>query len=86
MHYKDMSEQEQTLHKLKGPQFDRDRHGGLFDRGSADSWYSRGPNPHWYPHGSYKGEPVTTLTKEEQAEYMAGYEWNERHGGKKEWD
>lgn len=55
------------------PQFDRSCHGSLYDRGSADSYYGRGPRPHWYPHGTGMGEPVTDLTTEEVAEYMAGY-------------
>ena len=68
------------------PQFDRDFHGGLFDRGTADSWYCRRPDPHWYPEGTYNGPKVTDLTPEEIAEYYEGYEWNERNGGRKEWD
>jgi len=66
-------------------QFSRD-HGSLFDRGSADSYYRRGRNPHWYPEGTYNGEKITTLTKEEIAEYNAGYDENEAMGDHKEWD
>lgn len=81
-----ITEKEQVVRALKGPQFERDRHGSLFDRGSADSYYSRGQDPHWYPLGSYNGEKVTNLTEEERAEYLAGYAWNELHGDKKSWD
>ena len=59
-----------TEHK---PQFNREQHGSLWDRGSADAYYERAPNPHWYPNGSYKGEPVTDLSKEEKDEYFKGY-------------
>ncbi len=69
-------------------QFDRKRHGGLFDRGSADSYYRRRREPHWYPdpRGTGYGERATDLTEEEIAEYMAGYDWNEKFGDKKSWD
>lgn len=65
-----------------------DVHGGPFDRGSADSWYSRGAIPHWYPEGSYRGEIVTEerMTLEQIQAYHAGYEWNEKNGGKKDWN
>ena len=67
------------------PQFDKERHGGLYDRGRADSYYSRPRNPHWYPNGTYKGDAVEDLTPAEVAEYLAGYEDNERNGDKKDW-
>lgn len=82
----DKSEQEQVIRALKGPQFDRKRHGSLFDRGRADSYYSRVPAPHWHPMGSYNGQAVEDLTADETAEYLAGYKWNELHGDKKSWD
>lgn len=81
-----LSEKEQVIQALRGPQFDRERHGGLFDRGRADSYYSRCALPHWYPQGSYCGTKVTNLTQAEIDEYLAGYEWNELHGDKKSWD
>ena len=83
--YDDLTEKERVIRALKGPQFDRGRHGSLYDRGSADSYYHRGPNPHWYPNGSYNEPKITELTGEERAEYMAGYEYNEAHGDKKDW-
>jgi hypothetical protein len=83
--YTTFTPEELTLRALKGPQFDREQHGSLFDRGSADSYYSRPRTPHWWPEGTYKGLEVTDLTPEERAEYLAGYEWNELHGDKKDW-
>jgi hypothetical protein len=80
------AEKEKIVQALKGPQFDRERHGSLFDRGSADSYYSRLARPHWYPEGTYKGEAVTNLNQSEIDEYLAGYEWNELHGDKKDWN
>ena len=80
------TEQEQIVQALRGPQFDRKRHGGLFDRGSADSYYCRPRDPHWYPEGSYNGEPVESLTSAEIEEYLAGYDHNEQYGHKKSWD
>jgi len=82
----DKSEQEAIVQALRGPQFDRKRHGGLFDRGSADSYYCRPRDPHWYPEGSYNGEPVESLTEAEIQEYLAGYDHNEQYGHKKSWD
>jgi hypothetical protein len=62
-------------------------HGSPFDRGSADSWYSRPQQPHWYPEGSYRGDRVEAkdMTLAQMREYYRGYEYNEQHGGKKEW-
>jgi len=63
------------------------RHGGPWDRGSADSWYSRGSNPHYYKDASYSSDRVECdqMTEDEIEAYYAGYDWNERFGGKKEW-
>jgi len=83
---KEFTEVEKVVRALQGPQFDRERHGGLFDRGRADSWYSRPRDPHWYPEGSYNGDPVEQLNEQEIAEYLAGYEHNEQFGGKKGYD
>ncbi len=81
-----LTEQEQIVRALKGPQFDRKRHGSLYDRGGADSYYGRGPQPHYGGiGGSEFTERVTELTDEERAEYMAGYMDNERYGDKKNW-
>jgi hypothetical protein len=72
--------------KFNGVEYNA-RHGGPFDRGSADSWYSRGAKPHYYVGGSYEGPIVTEeqMTAEEVAAYYAGYDHNERHGGKKDY-
>ena len=80
-----LTDKEKVIRALKGPQFERNRHGSLFDRGSADSYYGRGERPHWYPNGSYNEPKITDLTPEEVAEYMAGYEYNEEFGDKKDW-
>jgi hypothetical protein len=84
--YPELQEKEKIINALKGPQFDRDRHGSLFDRGSADSYYSRPEEPHWYPEGSYCGTKISELNTSEREEYLAGYAWNELHGDKKSWD
>ena len=70
---------------FRGVEYDA-RHGGPFDRGSADSWYSRPVSPHYFIGGSYDTPAITDLTPREVAEYLAGYDWNEEFGGKKEWD
>lgn len=80
------AEQQQVVRTLRGPQFERNRHGSLYDRGSADSYYGRVEDPHWYPQGTGHGERITKLNSEEIAEYRAGYEYNELHGDKKSWD
>jgi hypothetical protein len=63
------------------------RHGGPFDRGSADSYYGRGINPHYYVEGTSTSPKIEMekMTKEEIADYMAGFEWNEKFGDKKDW-
>jgi hypothetical protein len=73
--------------EFNGVKYDS-RHGGPFDRGSADSWYSRPCQPHYFLGDSYQGREVTQdlMTQDQIAAYFAGYEYNERHGGKKDWD
>ena len=61
------------------------RHGGCFDRGSADSYYGRGRHPHYYVEGTGTSERVETLTPTEVQAYLAGYQWNEQFGDKKDW-
>lgn len=80
------SEQENIVRTLRGWQFVRGNHGCLYDRGSADSYYCRPPRPHYGGVGGDSGPRVDSLTADEVAEYMAGYDWNERHGDKKVWD
>jgi hypothetical protein len=65
--------------------YDR-KHGSLYDRGRADSHYGRPKNPHWYPDGTYKGDRLEATDPADIAEYLAGYEYNERYGDKKSWD
>ena len=62
-------------------------HGGAFDRGSADSWYNRPRDPHMWPEGTYKGTRIgkELMSNEEIQAYLAGYQWNEQFGGKKDW-
>lgn len=73
----------QTIDKTK---YD-ERHGGPFDRGAADSYYHRPREPHYYIGDTYKTELVEQgqMTPREIEAYYAGYEWNEMHGGKKDW-
>lgn len=83
-----IEQKEEVVRLLRGPQFDRTRHGSLYDRGTADSYYHRPARPHWWPNADTgKGEIVidAELTDDERAEYLAGYEWNEQYGDKKEW-
>lgn len=74
---------EELMRVLRGPQFNRKQHGGLFDRGSADSYYGRPRDPHYWPEGTGHGVKVTELNEAEVAEYMAGYDYNEQYGDKK---
>ena len=63
-------------------------HGSPFDRGSADSWYDRPQEPHWYPEGTGRGKRIESqdMSLAELRAYFAGYEYNEKSGGKKEWE
>lgn len=64
-----------------------ERHGGPFDRGSADSYYHRPRDPHFYVGGTGTSERVgkEQMTAEEIQAYLAGYQWNEQFGDKKDW-
>ena len=83
---KEFIEIQKTEQAIRGPQYDRERHGSVFDRGSADSYYDRPQDPHWYPEGTGNGQKITDLNQYEIAEYLAGYEHNEQFGHKKSWD
>ena len=63
------------------------RHGGPFDRGSADSWYGRGVQPHYYTGATAQSTRLeqVDMSDKEVADYLAGYEYNEQFGGKKEY-
>ena len=80
-----IDEKQRVLDILKGWQFDRKQHGSLFDRGSADSYYGRPRGPHYGGVGGDSGARVEVNDPASVAEYMAGYEYNERHGDKKDW-
>lgn len=82
----EQTEQERVVAVLKGWQFDRKQHGCLYDRGSADSYYGRTRDPHYGGVGGDSGQRVSVNDNESVAEYMAGYNWNERHGDKKSYD
>lgn len=62
------------------------KHGDPFDRGMADSYYGRICGPHKGGVGGTTGLRNTDLTLQEMADYMAGYDWNEHTGDKKNWD
>ena len=79
------AEKEKVFKLLKGWQFDRSRHGSLYDRGSADSYYHRPTTPHYGGVGGDSGPRVSVTDSDSVAEYMAGYEWNEQYGDKKNW-
>ncbi len=66
-------------------QFVRENHGSLYDRGQADSYYRRAALAHFGGVGGDSGPRVEVEDFASVAEYMAGYEWNERYGDKKDW-
>lgn len=74
-----------TKYEFQGKTYEQ-KHGNAFDRGSADSYYHRPRSPHMYPEGTYKGDRVELQpgTPEYEA-YMAGYDYNEQYGDKKDW-
>jgi hypothetical protein len=75
-----------TTVEYLGKKFDA-RFGGPFDRGSADSWYSRGIDPHYYEGDTMASKRfgILEMTKRQVAEYLAGYQYNEEFGGKKDY-
>jgi len=82
---KEFTEIQRTVRALRGPQFQRKNHGSLYDRGSADSYYGRMPSPHYGGVGGDSGPQVFVYDECSVAEYLAGYEYNERHGEKKDY-
>lgn len=63
------------------------RHGGAFDRGRADSYYGRACSPHYF-QGATRSTPEVkevNMTPLEIEEYIAGYNYNEESGDKKQW-
>jgi len=79
------TEKQRVLGILKGWQFDRKQHGCLFDRGGADSYYGRRRDPHYGGVGGDSGPRIEVSDEVSVAEYLAGYEDNERSGSKKDW-
>ena len=66
-------------------QYDKS-HGSPYDRGGADSWYNRPRRPHKGGVGGDSGERSLDLTPDEIEAYHAGYDDNEKSGGKKQWE
>lgn len=73
--------------EFQGKLYDQ-RHGGPFDRGAADSYYNRPRRPHFFTDATYASDEIEErfMTRDQIAEYMAGYDFNEQFGGKKQWD
>jgi len=80
-----ITEKQRVVNALKGWQFVRGNHGCLYDRGSADSYYGRARDPHYGGVGGESGPRVSVNDEASVAEYMAGYNDNERDGNKKDW-
>jgi hypothetical protein len=61
--------------------------GSPFDRGTADSWYHRSNSPHYWPDGTGIGKKIVPpqMKPSEVDAYLAGYEYNELSGGKKDY-
>ena len=85
IHLMTEEEQKAVVRALRGPQFQRKSHGSLYDRGSADSYYGRMPNPHYGGVGGDSGPRVEVTDESSVAEYLAGYEYNEQFGDKKDY-
>ena len=64
------------------------RHGGAFDRGACDSYYNRPCNPHMFVGATYFSDEIvqSEMTASDIQAYLAGYQWNEQFGDKKQWD
>jgi hypothetical protein len=77
-------EQKAVIRALRDWQFQR-KHGSLYDRGSADSYYGRPVDPHYGGVGGDTGPRVEVSDESSVAEYLAGYDYNERFGGKKDY-
>ena len=84
IHLMTEEEQKAVVRALRSWQFQR-KHGSLYDRGSADSHYGRMPNPHYGGVGGDTGPRVEVSDESSVAEYLAGYDYNERFGGKKDY-
>lgn len=80
-----ITDKQRVIGALKGWEFHRGTHGCLYDRGSADSYYGRARDPHYGGVGGDSGPRVSVNDEAAVAEYMAGYNDNERDGNKKDW-
>jgi hypothetical protein len=85
LHLLTEKEQEAVVRALRGPQFVRKNHGSLYDRGSADSHYGRPRGAHYGGVGGDSGPRVEVTDESSVAEYMAGYDYNEQFGDKKDY-
>jgi len=84
IHLMTEEEQKAVVRALRSWQFQR-KHGSLYDRGSADSYYGRARDPHYGGVGGDSGPRVEVYDESSVAEYLAGYEYNERFGDKKDY-
>jgi hypothetical protein len=82
--YNDMLEKDIQAEEDEYEQYDK-QHGSFFDRGSADSYYGRPRDPHCGGVGGMSGPRQEAKSKYDFEAYEAGYMWNEKFGGKKEW-
>ena len=82
-----LQEDQNCFIEFNGRKYDS-RHGGPFDRGSADSWYLRPCEPHYFLGETYGSREVgrSEMTQDQIDSYIAGYEYNERFGGHKDYD
>jgi hypothetical protein len=56
-------------------------HGSPYDRGSADAYYRRPINPPYYPSSDVGfSEPMKSMTKDQENEYLKGY-WDQQKSG-----
>lgn len=60
-------------------------HGSYFDRGSADSYYGRPMSPHRGGVGGMSGPRIEAVRESDIQAYLAGYDYNEQYGDKKNW-
>ena len=84
IHLMTEEEQKAVVRALRSWQFQR-KHGSLYDRGSADSYYGRARDPHYGGVGADSGPRVEVTDESSVAEYLAGYEYNEQFGDKKDY-
>ena len=70
--------------QLATEQYDK-QHGSYFDRGSADSYYGRVIDPHRGGVGGMSGPRIDATKIADIEAYLAGYNYNEQFGDKKDW-